>query len=98
MEMNLEAPVFAYYVDVSRLPRQRTVLDELAQVLKKSYSNVTFLVVASDFNKVECIYDGITSKYRLKRLYDSLEKLIESEHDISKIKQYIRDLIINDIV
>lgn len=98
--MNLEAPVFAYYINIQNLPRQRVVelLEELNQTLRSNFSNVTFLVVPSEFTKVECIYNGNESKYRLKKLLESLESLIDNEHDISKIKQYIREIVLDDII
>lgn len=98
--MNLEAPVFAYYINSQNIPRQRLgeLIEELEKVLEKNYSNVTFLVIPAEFTKVECVYNGYESKYRLKRLLQSLEALIDNEHDISKIKQYIRDLIIDDLL
>ena len=101
--MNLESPVFAYYIKVDALSRRSAdeMIDTLNYNLIKNYPNVTFLVVPADFTKVECIYDGVTSGYKIKKLLDSLREIsqiIENEDDINKIKSHIREAVLYDIL
>jgi hypothetical protein len=74
VEINLDNPIFVYYINVDGLSRQRA--DELIRQVKDtwSYSNIVTWIVPRDQGetKIECVYDG-----RIRERSEELKELIE---------------------
>ena len=73
-EINLDNPIFTYYINIGGLSRQRAD-EELSEISKLfSYQNVTIWVVPrrEGETKIECVYDG-----RIKERSEELKSLIE---------------------
>jgi hypothetical protein len=73
-EIDLDNPIFVYYINVGGLSRQRA--EELISQVKDqwSYSNVVTWIVPREQGdtKIECVYDG-----RIKERSEELKELIE---------------------
>ena len=96
MEVNLDNPIFVYNINVDYLPKKDMIIQKLYDALTE-YSNITFLIVPNTYTKVECVYSGRGSK---KLLIDKLENIfnsvsIEDEKMLSKLREQIRNLIID---
>jgi hypothetical protein len=92
MEINLNNPIFVYYVDVTHMSHQ--FRDEYCTNLKGNldrYSGITWMLVPTNFTKIECIW---TSNYQ-KPFIDKINNFLDSEYDPSRIKQDLRELLIN---
>lgn len=80
IELNLDNPIFVFYLDVSNMSRQR--VEEIILQHKTAfdiYSNITTWIIASDKTEVNCIFDG---KYRnrdseLSELVKEINKRVE---------------------
>ena len=73
IELNLDNPIFVFYVDVSNMSRQQAhEIIIRQQEAFNVYTNITNWIIASDRTEVVCIYDG---KYRNKD--KELTQLIE---------------------
>jgi predicted CopG family antitoxin len=74
VEINLDNPIFVYYINVDGLSRQRA--EELISQVKDqwSYSNVVTWIVPRQQGdtKIECVYDG-----RIRERSEELKELIE---------------------
>ncbi len=73
-EINLDNPIFVYYINVDGLTNQRA--DELINEVKDtwSYSNVVTWIVPrrEGETKIDCVYDG-----RIRERSEELKELIE---------------------
>jgi hypothetical protein len=73
-EIDLDNPIFVYYVNVHGLSRQSTEeqIQKLTDIFK--YKNVTTWIVPRNEGetKIECVYDG-----RIKERSEELKSLIE---------------------
>lgn len=104
IEINLDNPIFTVYVDTKNLTRQAA--EEYLYRTKKMfdvYKNITVWVLASDENKVECVYDGQCRQRDME--ISGLIKEINTRIDImSKSNSFddfkinIRDWRINELV
>ena len=84
IELDLNNPIFVVYVDTKNFSRQ--VAEEYLIETKEHfniYKNITVWTIASDINKVECVYDG---KFRTREVE-------LSELTISKIAKEISDIL-----
>lgn len=80
IELNLDNPIFVFYLDVSNISKQRA--EEIILKHKKAfdtYSNITTWIIASDKTEINCIFDG---KYRnrdseLSELVKEINKRVE---------------------
>lgn len=74
VELDLNNPIFVYYINIAGLTRQRSE-EAIYQIIHQfSYSNVTmwFVPTTTSPTKIECVYDG-----QLKNRGSELKKLIE---------------------
>jgi len=104
IEINLDHPIFTVYVNTKNLSREAS--EEYLYRTKKMfdvYKNITVWVLASDENKVECVYDGQCRQRDME--ISGLIKEINTRIDImSKSKSFddfkinIRDWRINELV
>ena len=104
IEINLDHPIFTVYVNTKNLTVQAA--EEYLYRTKKMfdvYKNITVWVLASDENKVECVYDGQCRQRDME--ISSLIKEINTRIDImSKSNSFedfkinIRDWRINELV
>jgi len=98
-EINLDNPIFVYYINVSNMPfsRVQQLLDDTNNNFCK-ISNITFWIVPitdnSNFaNKIECIYQGRNHNPELMDFISKIGDVINS-NEIDSIKSKIRDLIL----
>lgn len=104
IEINLDNPIFTVYINTKNLTRQAA--EEYLYRTKKMfdvYKNITVWVLASDENKVECVYDGQCRQRDME--ISGLIKEINTRIDImSKSNSFddfkinIRDWRINELV
>jgi len=104
-EVNLDNPIFVYYVNVNGLSRQRAdeMLGQLSSMF--SYKNVTTWIVPRNEGetKIECVYDGRVRE-RSEELKFLIEEINEKVDILSKsgsfedFKINIRDWRINNII
>jgi len=104
IELDLNNPIFVAYVDVSNLSSE-TANEYLLRTKKMFdiYNNITVWTIASDINKVECVYDG-KSKIRETELSDLIKEIntridiMSQSHSFEDFKINIRDWRINNII
>ena len=104
-DVNLDNPIFVYYVNVSNLSRQR--IDEMVHKLSDvfNYKNVTTWIVprTDGETKIECVYDG-RIKERSEELAFLIEEINEKVDILSKsgsfedFKINVRDWRIKNII
>jgi hypothetical protein len=103
IELNLENPIFAIYINVENMPSSRAI--EFIENTKRSfdiYSNVTTWIISSNVSKVECIYDG-KSKIRIDELNNLIKELNDRINILSESNNYedfkinIRDWRLNKV-
>jgi hypothetical protein len=101
-EINLDNPIFVYYLDTRGQSRQR--LEETAYQISRVFpKNVTIWIVPSEQpSKIECVYDGRLKVNKLKELHsfvsDIHNQLDSSSSDFSEFKTKVRDLLLNSIL
>lgn len=106
MELQLENPIFAIYVNIEGMSRQR--VEETLHYYNESYrryTNATFWIFPSDKTKIEPIWNG---KYQNKIDDRNLQNLIDHVNNILKvlsdgtsdasIKSQLRDLQLSKIL
>lgn len=102
IELNLENPIFACYLDVQSLSRQRAEeMIHQAQRVFGMYSNITVWVFGSDRTEIKCIYQNgnKTSDDYVDRFisnFDNFKDLIQKSPE--EFKQKVRDILISDLV
>ena len=104
IELDLNNPIFVAYVDTKNLNRQSA---EEYLIRTKGmfdvYKNITVWTIASDINKVECVYDGKfrTREVELSDLIKEINTRIDimsQSHSFEDFKINIRDWRINNII
>ena len=88
-EINLDNPIFTYYINIGGLSRQRAD-EELSEISKLfSYQNVTIWVVPrrEGETKIECVYDG-RIKERSEELTFLIEEINEKVEILSKSSNF----------
>ncbi len=103
IELDLENPIFAFYINVANLPRQQ--VDQIMSHFTKltNYSNVTCWILASDVTKVECVYDG-KSKIRDKEISRFIKEInkrvdiLSNSRNFEDFKINIRDWRLKEII
>jgi hypothetical protein len=73
-EINLDNPIFTYYINIGGLSRQRAE-ETLSEISKSfNYQNVTIWIVPiqQGDSRIECVYDG-----RIRERSEELKSLIE---------------------
>jgi len=92
-KLDLNNPIFVYYTD-ERMPSR---LDAIKRQL--SYSNITFWIVPSDSNKIECVYSG--NHLNIKKIESCLQHIMEkypNDESVSRFREEIRDILISDVL
>lgn len=98
IELNLNNPIFALYVDSSNISRQS--LDMMIQSYRsffKCYTNITVWIILADYTKMECIYRGDKPNNIEKKILETFDK-ISSINNIEEIKSIVRDFKINNLL
>lgn len=102
-ELNLDNPIFVFYINVQGLSRQKAE-EKFDKIVKKFdiYKNAKIWFLASNETKVECIYDGWgrNRDSELKELISDINERIEilsNSHSFEDFKINIRDWRINNI-
>lgn len=101
--LNLEQPIFIYYMDVRELSLQDLVFlkdaDNMLKEIKKvvPYDNATTWVISvKHASKVECIYKP---NDKLKNLIDKINSIINDyKRDSPELKTLIRNLKIENFL
>lgn len=97
-EIDLDNPIFVYYINIDGLPSQR--VDELISGVRKNwnFSNVVTWIVPrrEGETKIECVYDGRVKERseELKELIEELNEKIDSitnANDFDEFKIIVRD-------
>jgi hypothetical protein len=94
IEINLDHPIFTVYVNTKNLTREAA--EEYLYRTKKMfdvYKNITVWVLASDENKVECVYDGQCRQRDME--ISGLIKEINTRIDIMSRSKSFDDFKIN---
>lgn len=100
-EINLDNPIFVYYLDSRSITRQR-IEEEANQISRVFPKNVTLWIVPSEQpSKIECVYDGKLRVNKLKELHSLVNNIhseLDSSSDFSEFKTKVRDLLLNSIL
>jgi hypothetical protein len=105
IELNLDNPIFVFYICVQGFSRQRA--QEYIQDVKNQfdiYSNITMWIVATDEpTKIECVYDGKgrTKDSEIAGLIEQINERITvlgQSNSFEDFKINIRDWRIDKIV
>jgi hypothetical protein len=103
MQVNLKNPIFVYYLDVKNRPPSsaNVILDSVKKEIEK-YENITFWIVPADFTKIECVFNGWgDNQYVIDKLKEMIDKVLKENPDdvtLSKLKQELREVLIDDII
>ena len=96
MELNLENPIFVYYLNTTGMTTMRIqqYIDKLDQYFS-NIKNITMWVVPTERkSKIKCIYDGGTNS-NFKKFKKQINDCISKNEDI---KPALRKLILDDIL
>jgi hypothetical protein len=91
-EINLDNPIFAFYICINGLSRKSAA--EVITQAKDSfciYSNITQWIIATDEpSRIECVYDGQTKirNKELNKLIDQLNKRIEIFANTNSLEEF----------
>jgi hypothetical protein len=104
IHLDLDKPIFAFYVDVSNLTRDKA--EEIIYKYKSSidiYSNITTWVIPSNRTEVICIFDGkyINRDSELSNLINEINKRIEILSDSKSFEDFkinIRNWRLHNII
>jgi hypothetical protein len=100
-EINLDNPIFVYYIDTRGRSRQ-TIEKEANQIIRVFPKNITLWIVPSEQpSKIECVYDGKLRVNKLKELHSLVNDIhseLDNSSDFSEFKTKVRDLLLNSIL
>ena len=92
-EINLDNPIFAFYINVEGMTRQ-SATQYIAEMRRAvTYTNITSWILASNETKVECVYTG-KSMYNTPQL-EHLIKEINERIDLLADSESFEDFKIN---
>jgi hypothetical protein len=92
-EINLDNPIFAFYLNVEGMSQQRTA-QHLAELKREvTYTNITSWILPSNETKVDCVYPG-KSMYNTPEL-ENLIKEINERIDLLADSESFEDFKIN---
>ena len=103
-ELDLNNPIFVFYVDVENRPRQAAA--EYIEIAKKNfdvYKNATMWFVGAKKDEVVCIYDG-WGRVRDQELKDLIEEInskieiMSNSHSFEDFKINVRDWRLSKLV
>ena len=93
IELNLDNPIFAFYINVEGMSRQ-SATQYIAEMRRAvTYTNITSWILASNETKVECVYTG-KSMYNTPQL-EHLIKEINERIDLLADSESFEDFKIN---
>ena len=97
MEINLDNPIFVYYINVENTNRERAS-ETMANIKRQMdmYNNITFWIVPCGHTKIECVYNGFLKSNKLEKIYRCLEKLID-DPTFAEFKREMREILIENI-
>lgn len=93
VELNLDNPIFVFYVNVENMSQQRA--EEIIHAHREAFdiSNITTWIIASNKTEVQCLFDG---KYRNRDLeLSELIKEINNRIEILSNSNSFEDFKIN---
>lgn len=104
IELDLNNPIFAVYVDTKTLSRQAGQ-EYLANVKRMFdvYSNVTMWIIASNETRIECVYDG-QCRNRDMEISDLIKEIntridiMSNSHSFDDFKINIRDWRLSELI
>jgi hypothetical protein len=104
IELDLNNPIFAVYVDTKTLSRQ-TAQEYLANVKRMFdvYSNATMWIIASNETRIECVYDG-QCRNRDMEISDLIKEIntridiMSNSHSFDDFKINIRDWRLSELI
>ena len=90
-ELNLENPIFVHYINVDNMSRQsiNDYLDHYSTMVNQ-YSNITNWIIATNYTKVECVYDG-KSKIRnleISNIIKEINKRVDILSNSSSLEDF----------
>ena len=102
-EINLDNPIFVYYIDTRGITRQRLV-EEANQIIRVFPKNVTLWIVPSEQpSKIECVYDG-QCRNRDMEISDLIKEIntridiMSNSHSFDDFKINIRDWRLSELI
>lgn len=106
MELDLNKPIFVFYIGVNELGLPTVKKEEFLQEAKKMfgiYNNITSWFVASNENRIECIYDGKNKNRNkeLNRLITEINERIQifsESKDLNDFKINLTDWKIDELI
>lgn len=103
-ELDLNNPIFAFYINIDGLPRARAE-SEVATLIKSfgRYSNVTiwFVPIKQNDSRIECIYDGTMRISEYKKIKFTLDNTFATLKDSKNYEEFLsrmREASICDIL
>jgi hypothetical protein len=102
IKLDLDNPIFTFYVDITSVSRQKA--EEMMADIRHSmdiYENVTIWFVASDQNKIECVYSGKRTESNLDSLIESINERIDilsKSNNFEDFKINIRDWRLDNLI
>ena len=104
IELNLNNPIFVFYVDISNMPADRAneTLMHYHNIFD-IYSNITTWIVATDHTKVECVYDGGVNNRNMEisHIIKEINKRVEilsNSSNFDDFKMNVRNWRLNEII
>ena len=98
-ELDLNNPIFVFYMSVEGMSRQRA--EESAQAVMKQfgYSNITmwFIAIPKGETRIECVYDGVYKQKTIRKVLDVINDFPDVEY-YAEIKSKIREILIDELV
>lgn len=100
-EINLDNPIFVYYIDTRGQTPQR--IEKYAHDINRVFpKNVTLWIVPSEQpSKIECVYDGRLKLNKLKEVYSLVNEIhneLDNCQEFSEFKVKVRELLLNNIL
>lgn len=101
-ELDLSKPIFAIYVNTQITKEPAKYLSEIKSMFD-IYSNVTFWIISSDENRIECVWDAkgedkIEEQKRLLIEIYTKVKIFSESKNIEEFKMNFRNWVIDELV
>jgi hypothetical protein len=99
-ELNLNNPIFVFYINIASLSRQAHSYIEEVRNSFDIYSNITQWIISESPTRIDCIYDGKSTNNKLVSLIKDINDRIEilsGSNSFEDFKINIRDWRLKDI-
>jgi hypothetical protein len=101
-DLDLSKPIFTIYVNTQITKNPAKYLTEVKSMFD-IYSNVTFWIISSDENRIECVWnnnsdDKIEEQKRLLNEIYTKVKLFSESKNIEEFKMNFRNWAIDEVV